>query len=97
MTPAFSLANVHRQYLVCWRNKRNTLNALRFEYNLEENLIKLQEELEGQTYAPSRSVCFVLKQPNLREIFAADFRDRVVHRILVVYLEKVRAKEPIGR
>ena len=89
MPPIFSLENIHRQYLACRRNKRNTFNALRFEYDLEENLLKLQEELEAQTYTPSCSVCFVLKQPKLREIFAADFRDRVVHHLLVDNLEKV--------
>ncbi len=89
MPPVFSLENLHRQYLQCRRNKRNTLNALRFEYALEDNLVKLQEELEGATYTPSRSVCFVLKQPKLREIFAADFRDRVVHHVLVDALEKI--------
>lgn len=31
----------------------------------------------------------MLKQPKLREIFAADFRDRVVHHVLVDALEKV--------
>ncbi len=88
MTPVFSLENIYRQYLNCRKNKRNTINALRFEYNLEENLASLHEEIETQTYSPSRSVCFALKQPKLREIFAADFRDRVVHHILVDYLEK---------
>jgi hypothetical protein len=63
--------------------------ALRLEYALEENLVRLQEELEGQTHEPPRSVCFVLKQPKLREIFAADFRDRVVHHILVDRLERI--------
>ena len=89
MPPIFSLENIHRQYLTCRRNKRNTFNALRFEYDLEENLVRLQEELEARTHIPSRSVCFVLKQPKLREIFAADFRDRVVHHVLVDYLEKL--------
>lgn len=88
MTPVFALENIYRQYLNCRKNKRNTINALRFEYNLEENLARLHEELETQTYSPSRSVCFALKQPKLREIFAADFKDRVVHHILVSYLEK---------
>lgn len=88
MAPVFSLENIYRQYLNCRKNKRNTINALRFEYNLEENLSRLHEELEMQTYSPSRSVCFALKQPKLREIFAADFRDRVVHHVLVDYLEK---------
>lgn len=89
MTPIFSLDNMYRQYLHCRRNKRNTLNALKFEYNLEENLVRLQEELKERTYSPSRSVCFVVNQPKLREIFAADFKDRVVHHVLVSALEKV--------
>lgn len=84
----FSLENIYRQYLKCRKNKRNTINALRFEYNLEENIVNLQEELEARTYSPSRSVCFALRQPKLREIFAADFRDRVVHHVLVDYLER---------
>lgn len=45
MSPFFSLENIHRQYFACRKNKRNTINALRFEYRLEENLARLQEEL----------------------------------------------------
>ena len=89
MAPIFSLENIHWQYLHCRRNKRYTLNALQFEYGLEENILRLREELEGRTYSPSRSVCFVINKPKLREIFAADFRDRVVHHILVDALERV--------
>jgi RNA-directed DNA polymerase len=89
MPPIFSLENIYRQYLRCRRNKRNTLNALRFEYRLEENLMRLKEDLEDQTYYPSRSVCFAVNQPKPREIFAADFRDRIVHHILVDYLERI--------
>lgn len=89
MPPIFSLANLHRQYLRCRRNKRTTHNALRFEVCLEEHLVQLHEELEGRTYQPARSVCFVVKQPKFREIFAADFRDRVVHHVLVEALERV--------
>ena len=85
----FSFENLHRQYLACRRNKRNTLNALRFEVRQEENLLDLQAALTGRSYAPSRSVCFFVKRPKLREIFAADFRDRVVHHVLVDYLERI--------
>lgn len=84
----FSFSNIHRCYLKCRRNKRNTVNALRFEINLEENLCLLERELKTKSYQPARSVCFVVKKPKLREIFAADFRDRVVHHILVDYLER---------
>ncbi len=72
----FTFENLYRQYLACRRNKRNTLNALRFEARQEENLLDLQEALANRTYVPSRSVCFFVKKPKLREIFAADFRDR---------------------
>ena len=89
MPSLFSIENLYRQYLRCRRHKRGTRNALRFEAHLEENLVRLHEELEGRTYHPFRSVCFVLKQPKFREIFAADFRDRVVHHVLVEALERV--------
>ena len=87
--PLFSFENLYRQYLRCRRQKRTTHNALRFEANLEENLVRLREELAGRTYHPSRSVCFVVKQPKFREIFAAEFRDRVVHHVLVEALERI--------
>nr|WP_255317199.1 hypothetical protein [Candidatus Magnetobacterium casensis] len=55
------------------------MNALRFEVNAEEKLFDLSEELTGKTYCPSRAVCFILERPKMREIIAADFRDRIVH------------------
>lgn len=85
----FSFKNIYRCYLDCRRKKRNTYNALRFEINAEENIFKLKQELQSKTYCPSRSILFAAKKPKLREIFAADFRDRVVHHILVNELEKI--------
>ncbi len=89
MGDIFSFGNIYRCYLKCRRNKRNTVNALKFEINAEENILKLEEELKSKTYHPSRSILFFVKKPKLREIFAADFRDRVVHHILVGYLEPI--------
>lgn len=42
-----------------------------------------------RAYHPTTSICFVQKRPKLREIFAADFRDRVVHHLLVSTLEPI--------
>ena len=84
-----SLENLYRQYVRCRRNKRNTVNALRFEMDQEKNLIYLQETLVNRSCRPGRSVCFFATRPKLREIFAADFRDRVVHHLLVDYLERI--------
>lgn len=84
----FSLENLYRQYIACRRNKRNTINALRFEARYELNLLALRDELVDRSYQPGRSVCFFVERPKLREVFAADFRDRVVHHVLVDHLEK---------
>jgi len=84
-----SLENLYRRYYHCRRNKRNTVNALRFEAEQEKRLIELREALVWRTYRPGRSVCFFATRPKLREIFAADFRDRVVHHLLVDHLERI--------
>ena len=80
--PLLSFESVYRAYLDCRKRKRGTINALRFEYNLLENLYNLTLDLQKGTYRPSRSVCFITTTPKLREIFAADFRDRVVHHLI---------------
>jgi RNA-directed DNA polymerase len=78
-----------RHYRQCRRNKRNTLNALAFEINAEANLLALQHELRTHTYRPGRSICFLTDGPKPREVFAADFRDRVVHHLLVSHQERL--------
>ena len=84
-----SFESVYRAYLYCRKRKRGTINALRFEYDLLDNLINLALDLQKCTYRPSSSVCFITTMPKLREIFAADFRDRVVHHLVVRELEKI--------
>ncbi len=70
-------------YFSCRKNKRNTHNALKFEVDYEYNLFLLKEEIENGTYSPGRSIAFIVNKPVKREIFAADFRDRVVHHWLI--------------
>lgn len=77
------LEDLFLAYFDCRKNKRNTINALRFEKHLERNIFELHEEIESGTYMPSRSIAFVLDKPVKREIFAADFRDRVVHHFII--------------
>jgi len=69
-------------YYDCRRRKRNTINALRFETNLESNIMGLYRELVDGSYRPGTSICFVITRPKPREVWAADFRDRVVHHLL---------------
>jgi len=69
-------------YLDCRRTKRNSASAPAFEARLEANLLDLPEDLIAGTYTPGPSICFVITQPKPREVWAAQFRDRVVHHLL---------------
>ncbi len=78
----FSFEDLAVAYFDCRRNKRNTESALAFEQDLERNLTRLYEELKSCAYRPGQSICFVITRPKPREVWAADFRDRVVHHLL---------------
>jgi len=78
----FTFTELVEAYLDCRRTKRNSASALTFEANLERNLRHLYDELTDGSYAPGRSICFVVTRPKPREVWAADFRDRVVHHLL---------------
>ena len=69
-------------YLDCRKNKRNSSSCLAFESHLERNLCDLFDELTSGTYRPGKSICFVITRPKHREVWAAEFRDRVVHHLL---------------
>ena len=72
-----------KAYLECRRNKRHCAAALTFEMDLEDNLLRLWREITNGTYKISPAVAFVVEHPVKREVFAADFRDRIVHHLLM--------------
>jgi len=78
----FSFAELVQAYLDCRKTKRNSSSALAFEQDMERNLCILHDELKDGSYRPGRSICFVITRPKPREVWAADFRDRVVHHLL---------------
>jgi retron-type reverse transcriptase len=61
--------------------------ALDFFYHLEDNLLRLQEELLSKTYCPGEYRAFYIHEPKRRMISAAPFRDRVVHHALINVIE----------
>jgi len=77
----FSIEDLTKAYFDCRKNKRNTESALAFEQNLERNLYNLYTDLKDGTYSPGKSICFVITRPKAREVWAADFRDRIVHHL----------------
>ena len=88
-TTYFTYSNLYKAYLSCRKHKSTSLECLAFGYNLEANLLLLQEELTSGSYRPERSVAFIVTKPKVREIFASQFRDRVVHHLLYNYLSPI--------
>lgn len=78
-----ALEDLFEAYFSCRRNKRKTADALSFEIDYESNLVQLWREMNAGTYTPARSVAFIVDKPVKREIFAAAFRDRIVHHFIV--------------
>ena len=81
------LEDVFEAYYDCRRNKRRTANALLFEADYESNCVELWREINEGTYSIGRSIAFIVTRPKPREVFAADFRDRVVHHLVARRLE----------
>jgi hypothetical protein len=74
--------DLFRAYYDARKNKRNTINQLRFEIDYEHHLLILYEELINRTYEIKKSITFIVNHPVKREIFAADFRDRIIHHLI---------------
>lgn len=83
------LLDLFQAYYDARTNKRNTVNALQFEVKYEEHLFQLWDDLRTRQYRIGRSICFINFKPVQREIFAADFRDRIVHHLIFNYLNPI--------
>ena len=80
------LTDLYAAYYDARRHKRNTHSQLAFEIELERNMQELYDELRERRYKPGSSVCFIVRDPVQREVFASSFRDRVVHHLYFNYV-----------
>ena len=76
-------------YLRARRSKRNSSAMVALAYDLESQLTKLRQELRGGSYKPSGYRSFSITDPKPRTIYAAAFRDRIVHHSLVDVIEPI--------
>ena len=79
------LLDLYRAYKDARKHKRSRRYQIKFEYDLESYLISLRDDLYNRTYTPKPSTCFIIHDPKMREVFAADFRDRIVHHLFYNY------------
>jgi len=77
---------------LAWREfrkgKTNKIDVQEFEFNLEDNLFELYQELKSKTYQHSHYTAFNVCDPKLRRIHKACVRDRVLHHAVfrILYL-----------
>ncbi len=83
------LEDLHAAYVGARRHKRNKPYQQRFEAHAERNLEVLCDELLSRTYKPRPSSCFIITDPKCREVFAAEFRDRIVHHLYYNYTHEL--------
>ncbi len=82
MPSEITVDQLFEAYYDCRRNKRTTRSALAFEVDLEANLMALLDELRSGAWTPAPATVFAITRPKPREVWAAAFRDRIVHHLV---------------
>ena len=79
--------------LVAWEEfkvgKTSKEDVRRFEFNLEENLFALRDDLVSNRYSHGKYTPFYIRDPKQRLIHKATVRDRVLHHALFRVLSPV--------
>ena len=69
------------------------MELLKLNEKLCENLICILDSLNNRTYVPKPSNCYVITDPALREIYAAQFSDRIVQHFYMKEVEDILEEE----
>jgi len=88
--------NLHAAFRRAAKGKRFRPEVAAFEFNLEPNLLALQQELKTDRYRPGEYRSFYIRDPKHRLISAAPFRDRVLHHALCAVTEPLLERTFIG-
>ena len=74
-----SLESIVEAFEDCCRKKKSSNDYLQFLPNYQSEIVRVWEDIRCGRYFPGKSKCFVVEWPVHREVFAADFADRIVH------------------
>ena len=75
---------IDEAYRDCCKHKGGTEGCIEYKMNYLLNNLQLYNELNSMTYEIGKSKAFCVTRPKLREVFCAQFRDRIVHHILAI-------------
>ena len=82
-----SFENIHLAARVAARGKRYRSSTAAFLMRMESECLRLSDELRAGAWRPGAYRVFEIREPKVRTICAAPFRDRVVHQALVQVIE----------
>ena len=96
MVDKITFEEMYEAYILCLKNKKNKIGTYKFvNDNLCKNLMELVDNLNNRNYIPKTSNCYVITKPALREIYAAEFGDRIVQHFYMKEIEEILEKELI--
>ena len=87
IVPLPFLDSVWDAYHDCLRGKMTSSQAIEYMTIADADIPCLAYELWTGIYQPGTSTCFLVRYPKWREVFAANFRDRIVHHWVCLRLE----------
>jgi retron-type reverse transcriptase len=87
-----TLENLFLSWREFKKGKSKRFDVQQFEFNLEDNIFQLYQELENKTYKHLGYASFFVQDPKLRHIHKAKVRDRIVHHLISRYLEQTYDK-----
>lgn len=94
MEDKITFEELYEAYILCLKNKKRKIGTFNFvNDSICENLITLLDELNNRTYVPRQSNCYVITDPALREIYAAQFTDRIVQHFYMKEIEDILDRE----
>ena len=79
----FTYNEVYEAYVECYSKKKKTPGAMEFLFSWRESIMSLTNEINQRLYYPKPNTVFIIQDPKIREVFAADFRDRIVHHLII--------------
>lgn len=87
--------DIYFAYECCRRRKKNKLGSKKFEVCALYNCIQIAEDINRRQYKLRPAECFLIFYPTIREVFCANFRDRVVQHFVYNELNPYIEKELI--
>ena len=79
-----TIDEVYDAYYDCCKHKGSTPGCIEYQMNYIANNYQLYIDLNSMEYEISKSKAFCVTIPKLREVFCADFRDRIIHHLLAI-------------